>query len=332
MLTKKKKTRLAAQLAVISGILEKCGGPGGTMGPCPLGKPKKLPKQEGSQTTKAGEVLHPVTRGADGTWRTATGAAAPAHVQKLGIPPAWQNVVANPNPNGNLLAKGIDKKGKVQFRYSDNHSMRAAADKFGRVSELRKKREQIFQEVEKDIKAGVEEALVTKLVMKTGMRPGSEVDTKADYKSYGATTLEGRHIVKTKDGVVVRFVPGKKKGQEIEMPITDKKLASQLLERSAKAGKDGRLFDTTADAVRSYSKTKDGGGFKTKDHRTALGTETAASAIRDMPVPKNQKEYKAAVKQVSTAVSNVLGNTPSIAFKSYIDPSIWTVWKDKAGA
>ena len=285
----------------------------------------------GQKTTKAGEVLHAASRGADKVWRTADGKSAPPHIQKLGIPPAWNDVSVNFNPKGNVLAQGVDAKGRGQSRYSANHTMQAAANKFGRVSELRQKRKQIFAEIEKDLgSAGdriKEDALCTKLIMKTGMRPGSKKDTKSEYQSYGAVTLEGRHIIKKDDGkVVVRFVPGKKKGQTIEMPINDKKLATQLLDKSAKVKADEKIFNTSASRVRAYSKTKDGGGFKTKDHRTALGTEVAIEKIKSIPVPKTKKAYKTRIKEVSEAVSSVLGNTPAIAFKSYIDPQVWAKW------
>lgn len=284
--------------------------------------------------TRKGEVLLGAFRGDDGVWRMDDGNEAPEHVQKLAIPPAWSDVHVNPDPKGNLLAKGVDSKGRAQYRYGQTHTMKASANKFGRVTELRKQRAKILKEINQDIRAGEnkEEAIVAKLVMRTGMRPGSDADSMAAHKSYGATTLEGRHIIAKPDGTAtIRFVPGKKKGQEIEMPVTDKGLASILIKRANKVGPDRRLFKTNASKLRNYSKTKGGGGFKTKDHRTALGTETAIAAIKSMPQPTTKKAYKAALKEVSTRVSDVLGNTPSVAFKSYIDPHVWSSWKRKAG-
>ena len=312
-------------------------GPGGGVDPsCGTGGPKTL---------RSGEVVHPATRGKDGVWKDSAGKPLPEHIQKLKFPPSFNkdgkpnpkaptNVYVNLNPGGDLLASFKNTKGKTISIYSSNHTMAAAASKFGRVRELRKKRQEIFAEIDADIKAGThaEEASVLKLVMQTGMRPGSDEDTGADYKSYGATTLEGRHVVQRDSGVVIKFVPGKKKGQEIEMPIHDKALATNLLKRSKATGPDGRLFDTDANKVRAYSKTKDGGGFKTKDHRTALGTEIAIEAIRSRSAPKTLTEYKKTTKAIATEVSDVLGNTPLIAIKDYIDPQVWTNWKKKVGA
>jgi DNA topoisomerase IB len=70
-----------------------------------------------------------------------------------------------------------------------------------------------------------------KLIMMTGVRPGSEEDTGAAVKAYGATTLEGKHVVKTKDGVELQFVG--KKGVSLKLKVDDPETATMLLLRSA---------------------------------------------------------------------------------------------------
>ena len=87
------------------------------------------------------------------------------------------------------------------------------------------------------------------------------------------------------------------------------------------------MFDTTQNRVLAYSKSKDGGGFKTKDFRTARGTTVAIKTMRGMRKPKTEQEYKEAVKQVATAVSKKLGNTPTVALQSYIDPTVFGKWR-----
>lgn len=259
----------------------------------------------------------------------AHGNEAPPHIQKLAIPPAWTNVHVNPNPKGTVLAKGTDSKGRTQTRYSESHNARQAAKKFKKTRELIAKRSEIMKELAVDAKNPefTDRADCLRLVMQTGMRPGTNRETLADHESYGATTLEGRHVIKEKDGSVkLRLVTGKNKGREVDFPITDPSLSKMLLRRKAAAGTNGHLWDVEADDLRDYSKTKDGGGFKTKDHRTALGTETAANAVNEMPVPSDEKEYRESLKQVAAKVASVLGNTPNVALKSYIDPTVFTVW------
>ncbi|MEL0117213.1 MAG: anti-CBASS Acb1 family protein, partial [Pelagibacteraceae bacterium] len=280
------------------------------------------------------ETLFEVSRDADSKkWVGKDGKPAPEHVQKIGIPPAWKNVYVNPDPDGTVMARGVDAKGRVQTKYSDSHTAQASQAKFKRVTELREKREGIFKELESDRKDPklADNADCLRVVMQTGMRPGGGSDTKADYKSYGATTLEGRHVVANNDGsVTLRLVTGKNKGREVDFQVRDRKTAAMLKERADASGPDGQLFaHTSAESLRVYSQSKDGGGFKTKDHRTALGTETAIAAMKDLEPPKTKKEFKEKVKVVATAVSDALGNTPSVALKSYIDPVVFSAWNQE---
>ena len=282
-------------------------------------------------TTGAGEELRGAVRdAATKKLKDLSGKPVPDHINKLAIPPAWKDVYFNPDKNGDLLVKGTDVKGRTQVVYSATHHAQAAAAKFGRVTELRQKRGEIFKELEADIKNPElrEKAEVLSLIMQTGIRPGSEQDTGADFKSFGATTLQGRHVVVKGDKTSLRFVAGKSHGKNVVFSISDPATASMLRDRAAKAGSRGKLFSVSAGELREYSMSKDGGGFKTKDHRTALGTETAIREVQARrTAPKTLKEYKQAVKAVATMVAKTLGNTPAIALKSYIDPVVFSKWK-----
>jgi DNA topoisomerase-1 len=261
-------------------------------------------------------------------WRLSNGKPLPSHVPR-NIPPAWTGVQVSTDPKSALVARGIDKKGRVQSVYSDAHAMKQAAVKFARVNELRRKADAIRKEITADLKsddpATREGAAVLSLIEHAGLRPGSDADTGAEKQAYGATTLEGRHVVKTADGVRLRFVG--KKGKDLDIPITDPAIAKLLLDRKAAAGNKGRLFNIDDAALRDYTHSKDGGSFKPKDFRTARGTSIAADAVRKMPAPNGEQEYKKAVREVAVAVSNQLGNTPVIALQSYIDPMVFAKWR-----
>lgn len=246
----------------------------------------------------------------------------PKHISSLRIPPAWQDVSYNPDPNGDLLAIGKDAKGRSQYVYSGEHWSRAAEKKFARIKELADKFDAIQKQNSKDKS---EEALVLSLIMHTGIRPGSDEDTQAKVKAYGATTLEGRHVKKVDGGVMLHFIG--KKGVENKIMVTDKNLVKVLLERAEKSGPDGRLFDTGDRALLKHTSALDGGGFKTKDFRTLLGTKMAIDIINDMPKPKDDKDYKKAVMYVAKAVSQKLGNTPVVALQAYISPTVFGTWR-----
>lgn len=276
------------------------------------------------------EGMAPATRGPDG-WQMADGSPLPDHAPK-NIPPAWREVVVATDPDADLLVKGIDAKGRTQSVYSDNHTMRAAAAKFARVNELRAKQDEIDDEIARDLtstdKATREAAAALRLIRATGLRPGGEGDTGAEKQAYGATTLEGRHVKTSGGNVRLQFTG--KKGVDLDIPVLDKGVAADLKARKLAAGAKGKVFDTDAAALRDYTAGKDGGGFKPKDFRTAKGTSEAIAKIKKTPTPKDEKEYKKAVREVAKHVSEKLGNTPAIALQSYIDPTVFAVWRAKA--
>ena len=257
-----------------------------------------------------------------------SGEALPEHIAKLRIPPAWTEVKYNPDPNGALLAVGKDAKGREQHLYSASFSGTQAEAKFRRIEELNNKFTQIKSEndANRQDKAKREVADVLMLIMATGIRPGSDKETLADKHAYGATTLEGKHVVSDENGVRLQFVG--KKGVNIDIPVNDAKVASMLQSRAKHAGPGGKLFPKTTDGkLLGYVHSLDGGSFKTKDFRTLLGTRLAMREIKNFHTPRNAQSYKKQVMAIAKKVAQALGNTPAIALQSYISPEIFSRWR-----
>lgn len=255
-----------------------------------------------------------------------SGKELPKHIQDCKIPPAWTDVVYSTDPKAELLVKGKDAKGRVQYIYSESHRAKASSKKFARIQELNKKWDQILKE---NNAKKTEEALVLRLIMNTGIRPGSDEDTQAKVKAYGATTLEARHVVNEKGQIVLHFIG--KKGVENKIPVTDQEVAKMLAERTKKLKPTEKLFKTNNIKLLDHTASLDGGKFKTKDFRTLLGTKSAMDVMKNIPVPKDEKEYKKSVMKVAKEVSSRLGNTPSVALASYINPVVFQEWRGAIG-
>jgi hypothetical protein len=199
-----------------------------------------------------------------------------------------------------------------------------AKQKYERISSLQKQFNTVWKEnaavANKD-----ERAACLSLIMKTGIRPGSDKDMHSKVKAYGATTLEGRHIIEENGDVFLRYVG--KKGVNLDIPIPDKDIAKMLLDRKKKVGDSGRVFDTNAEKVLDHSHSLDGGEFKTKDFRTYVGTSTAIALVKKESPPTNFKEYKKKVMDIAKRVSQRLGNTPVVALQSYVDPRVFSEWR-----
>jgi len=254
---------------------------------------------------------------------------APAHVQALRVPPAWTSVRYDENPEADLILTGVDKKGRTQYVYSERFANTQKQAKFDRIQTLSREFDDIRRANEENrfIATRKEEADTLHLIMETGIRPGSERDTGAEKQAYGATTLQGQHVVW--DDKSTRLVFTGKKGVSLNIPVTNPDTARMLQGRATSAGLDGRLFNTDAQSLSEYTHSLGSGTFKTKDFRTLLGTTEAMNMVKTMPRPTSKTAFKKAVSTVAKAVSQRLGNTPSVALKAYIAPEVFTEWQTK---
>jgi len=271
----------------------------------------------------------------DGTkWTLADGSPLPAHLEKVRIPPAWRFVSVAKDPNAALLVRGVDSKDRVQSIYSATYAGQQAAAKFERTKELLSKLEQVRKDNQENFNSRDpktrDAAIVTELIAATGVRPGSDKNTGGEKQAYGATTLLGKHVVK--DGGSVRLQFTGKKGVDLDIEVPSGKVADIIQQRAKEVGSNGRLFSITDSELRDYVADQAGDGFHPKDLRTARGTSEALRTVKDIPIPKNAKEYKKAVREVAKRVSKVLGNTPTVALQSYIDPHVFAKWREAANA
>ena len=144
-------------------------------------------------------------------------------------------------------------------------------------------------------------------------------------KSHGATTLEGRHVVETPEGVRLQFMG--KEGVWHDHLVENPELAKMLTERKASANtRGGKLFAINDTKLGNYVKTLDHGRVTPKDFRTARANEIAAAEIAKLPPqspPKDEKEAKARKIQLAKNVSRKLGNKPQQCIDSYINPVHW---------
>lgn len=295
-----------------------------------------LPKNGGasiggeSHTTtahaKPQESFHQILRNEDGTY---TGAPKDVleRAKTLKLPPAWTNVMVSPDPKSSLQALGTDKKGREQRLYSADHSAKASAEKFLRVKSLVSQLPQIDSKIKETLQGGngpeKEAAACLLLIRKTGFRIGSDTDTKAEKKAEGASTLQGRHVKLLNDGSLSFNFTGKK-GVSIKQRIKDPELIDVMADR-IKGPKD-RLFKTNPGVIRDFMHGIAGSEFKVKDLRTVVAAETALDAIAKTKAPDNEAAFKKAVKAVAKQVSDKLGNTPTVALKSYIPSEVFDQW------
>jgi len=316
------------------------GAPGGTGGEF-VSKGSGTTTKAPTTTTKTATTTKPKTSGhLPGSIKTARvketllpmpqdRSSLPGHIKGLRIPPAWTEVHYNPDPNGRCFVTGRDAKNRRQPMMNPKYSETRSSNKFNKIKKmvakfpaLRKANENNLNSRDPNVRQHAE-ALA--LIMDTGLRPGSERATGAEEQAYGATTLQGHHIITEGNKVYLRFVG--KKGVHQNVEVKNKDVAKSLQDRAKKAGLNGKIFPSLDDnTLRRYSQKTT--GYNPKDYRTLMGTSTAYDLVKKITtLPTTKTGMKKYMKEIATEVSKLLGNTPTIALKSYISPYVWSEWK-----
>lgn len=250
---------------------------------------------------------------------------------RLAIPPAYTDVMVADDPKAELRATAVSPKtGQTAYFHSKSYKQRQQNAKWSRVVHVQNNVEKLEAKLAKAIKRGRGEdyhaAMTVRLILQTGMRNGTEPDGE----TFGASSLRTEHVTVTGDTVHFQF-PGKG-GKAHSLMVEDAVLARYATSRAGKA----TLFPHTGADTLAYLQ-RVSGKVKTKVHdlRTWYGTVYADHLVTEMVskglAPKGKKEQKAFRKQVSTTVSNRLGNTPGMTLKTYIHPRVWDQigWEDE---
>lgn len=281
-------------------------------------------------------AMYAAVRNRKGKLLGAEGYARPLgeHLTTARIPPAWKQVMVDPDPKAKVVAQGLDVKGRLQRLYSKDWTASAKLDKFSRVRQVIANKEAIRSEIELDVKGKLpeqrawrEEAIVAYLIYETGIRPGSTADTGADVKAYGAITLQCRHVKVMSSGRVWLKFRGKK-GVHLRILVTNPWLVEELRRRKREAGSNysQRVFHTSASSLNQYFRQLGSGDLSAKDLRTMRGTVMAHELLDKRRVPKVKTKRKQIVREAIRQVAVALGNTPAVAKSAYIDPIILERW------
>ncbi len=172
-------------------------------------------------------------------------------------------------------------------------------------------------------------ATATRLLDLGYFRIGSDAYADAN-GSFGLTTLERRHVRRVDGDLVFSFVG--KSGIEHSITISDPHVIDSLNLMRRRRGGSSRLLayrgearwaDLDASAVNAYITEMVHEDLTAKDFRTWHATVLAAVALAESPEKGDTKaSQKRAVKAAVEEVAAYLGNTPTIARKSYIDPRV----------
>jgi len=254
-------------------------------------------------------------------------------VDTLAIPPAWTDVWIAPYANSHIQATGVDEAGRRQYIYHSYWREKKDKAKFDRALLLAESLPNARRAVTTDLRSeGMTRTRVLAgafRMLDTGsLRVGSERYTETN-GSHGLSTLLCAHARVSGTTVTLKF-PAKSR-QQWSSEITDVDLAA-LLAALKRRGPTARLLaykddagtwhPISAEEINEYLREKTGGEFSAKDFRTLRGTVAAAVSLAKRGPAKSSTARSRALAQAMRDAAGTLGNTPSIAKKSYVDPRV----------
>jgi DNA topoisomerase I len=265
-------------------------------------------------------------------------------IRALAIPPAWQDVWICVDPLGHLQATGIDAADRKQYLYHELWRERRDQAKFERMIRfaraLPRLRRQLTRELEESEPTRERVLAGAVRLLDVGLfRIGGEQYADDD-SGVGLATLSKQHV-SFPDQTVEFDYPAKggvRRVHAVHDPASVELIRVLARRRSGPpellAYRNGRRWvEVHSDDINAYLKQLVGDEFSPKDFRTWNATVLAAVALATGGVGANTKTArKRSITEAVSGVAAVLGNTPAVARRAYIDPRVvdryqagWTI-------
>lgn len=264
----------------------------------------------------------------------AVSAADRKRIEELVIPPAWQDVWISAAANGHIQAVGTDDAGRRQYLYHPVWRERRDREKFEHSLLVGQRLPGARAVVTRHLRLPgmpADKALATafRLLDLGFFRIGGERYTE-QHGSYGLATVLRRHVKVTATSATFQYAA--KSGQRRDLTLDDRLVLSSVraMKERGGGGKEllafqrGRTWvDVTSADINVYVKDRLGADVSAKDFRTWHATVLAALELASRSGEAGsrtarQRAEREAVKEVAAR----LGNTPTVARNSYIDPQV----------
>jgi DNA topoisomerase-1 len=258
-------------------------------------------------------------------------------IRALAIPPAWQEVWICIDPLGHLQATGVDAAGRKQYLYHEAWREQRDREKFRRMVEFAEQLPRLRRRLTAGL-AGTELDQVRVLacavrLLDIGLfRIGGE-EYAEQGGGLGLATLHKAHVSLGDDAIVFDYPAksGLRRVHEVRDP--DALAVIRALKRRRGGGEQllayrerRRWTPVRSEDINEYIKRDLGERFSAKDFRTWNATVMAAVSVsvaaqRDEAPTKTAR--KRAVDGAVRQVAELLGNTPAVARRAYIDPRVF---------
>ncbi|HME04717.1 MAG TPA: DNA topoisomerase IB [Solirubrobacteraceae bacterium] len=251
-------------------------------------------------------------------------------IRGLAIPPAWSAVWIAPSSDAHLQATGVDSRGRKQYRYHPAWRHERDQVKFRDMEAFGRAQRSLRRRIELGLDDGAQPlghrrvlSLSLRLLDIGLLRVGSDRYAH-DNNHYGLTTLLREQVTVRADRAVFDYVG--KAGKRHRLAIADAPALEVLaaLKRRRRDPRELLVFRAAhgwtrihREDVNNFLRAESGGPFSAKEYRTWNATVIAAATLAALRPPSSR-----AAAVASRAVAAALGNTPTVARQSYIDPRV----------
>ena len=258
-----------------------------------------------------------------------------ARVRDLAIPPAWREVWICPDPMGHLQATGTDNAGRKQYVYHPRWRERRDREKFRRMISfaraLPRLRRRVASDLDRDDPSRERILACAVRLLDVGLfRIGGE-EYAENGGGLGLATIQKQHV-KLNNGSVIFDYPAKGGARRIQT-INDAACAGVIRDLMRRRGSSSELLayrnghhwvPVRSDEINDYLKRHAGEDFSAKDFRTWHATVLAATALAaGGGDPQSKAARRRTINQALQSVAELLGNTPAVARRAYIDPRVF---------
>ena len=257
-------------------------------------------------------------------------------IRRLTIPPAWESVWICPDPLGHLQATGIDAAGRKQYLYHRRWREMRDRQKFDHMLDFARALPRLRRRVLHALRSGDELdctrvlACAVRLLDIGLFRIGSE--QYADEEGgIGLATVPKDNVILQDGRIVFDYLAksGVRRVQAVQDPPTI--AVVRALKRRRSGGDQllayrerGRWHSVRSEQISDHLKSLIGEQYSAKDFRTWNATVLAAVSLAvDGRDAQSKRARKRAMDGAVRGVSEVLGNTPAVARRSYIDPRVF---------
>lgn len=270
--------------------------------------------------------------------RRISDARVQSRLNRLAVPPAYEDARFATDPKAHLQAVGRDAAGRLQYRYHPEwekiRELRKAQRLISLVEVLPKIRRALAARLCADILSReFALAALVELIAASAIRAGSEEYARA-HRTRGAATLLKSNVRRGDDGTLVLSFRAKG-GKQVRKELKHVKLCEalgRLLELPGSRlfqfrGEDGTVRTVSATDANAFLKDISGCAISLKDFRTLCGTAEVMEALAAIEPAGSVRLRKKQVMEAIKGAAQELENTPTVCRKSYVHPAVLTAFE-----